>query len=330
MNVQQIDICHRAEAWRLRDELETAEDLRYYYNPYAMSLYTTLSGILRHPLNRGHPIDALKRFARWQLGSRIGHPQVVPFVDDTRLLVRHGMAGATGNIYCGLSDFEEMGFILHALRPHDLFFDIGANVGSYTVLAAGAAGANCLAFEPVPETFRSLRDNIALNDLLHAHAYQVALGADPGEIMFTAQQGTVNHALAPNELDSNAIRVPVRRLDEFWPIENPPLAVVKVDVEGFEARVVDGGESVLKQPAVKAVIMEILNGAGCRYGFDDWALHRRMLDTGFALHRYDPMSRKLEPTDEIIGGNNLYVRDAEMLRERVRAAPRRRVHGGWV
>jgi FkbM family methyltransferase len=295
-----------------------------------MSLYGALSFILRHPMNRGRPADALGTFLRWQLSSRIGFPMAVPFVDETRLLVQRGMSGATGNVYCGLADFEEMGFVMHALRPSDLFFDIGANVGAYTVLASGVAGASVLAFEPVPSTFRHLQDNIALNNLTSVDARDVALGATSGVVPFTSNEGTVNHALAEGENEGESIAVTVQRLDEFQPIEAPPLSVLKIDVEGFEARVVDGGAGTLENPSVRAVIMELLNGSGCRYGWDDWKLHDRMLEMDFRLHRYDPVSRALFETDEIIGGNNLYVRDAEMLRERVTTAPKRRVHGTLI
>jgi FkbM family methyltransferase len=294
----------------------------------SQSLRTTLSYILRHPLNRGRRARALSRFVGWQVGSRLSSPRAVPFVDGTRLLVERGMTGATGNVYCGLSDFEEMAFVLHALRPGDLFFDIGANVGSYTVLAAGAAGANCLAFEAVPATFEHLRRNIDLNDLGgRVTAHPIAVGAAAGSIAFTSQWGVANHALADGETSSTAVRVAVRPLDEFWPEPPPPLALLKIDVEGLEADVIDGASNVVRHPAVKAVVMEILNGAGTRYGYDDWALHARMLDLGFRLYRYEPASRALAPTEEIIGGNNLYVRDADILRERVRTAPLHEVHG---
>ena len=46
------------------------------------------------------------------------------------------MTGATGNIYCGLHEFIELTFLLHLLRPNDLSLNIGANVGSYIILAA--------------------------------------------------------------------------------------------------------------------------------------------------------------------------------------------------
>ncbi|MEJ7626598.1 MAG: FkbM family methyltransferase [Ferruginibacter sp.] len=75
------------------------------------------------------------------------------------------MAGATGNIYMGLHEFPDMGFLLHFLRSEDLFFDIGSNIGSYTILASGQVGAKTFAFEPVPSTFSALHKNILANNL---------------------------------------------------------------------------------------------------------------------------------------------------------------------
>src|SRR5882762_1907914 len=69
---------------------------------------------------------AVGRWLRWQLGARILEGQaVVPFIGGARLLVRRGMTGATGNIYAGLIEFEDMAFTLHLLRPNDLFVDVG-------------------------------------------------------------------------------------------------------------------------------------------------------------------------------------------------------------
>lgn len=65
-----------------------------------MGLLNTYRFIGRHPLTRDRKVDALGRWLRWQLGSRVpGWPVAVPFVGETRLLVRPGMTGATGKIY---------------------------------------------------------------------------------------------------------------------------------------------------------------------------------------------------------------------------------------
>ena len=127
-------------------------------------MFNTLRFITSHPLGRRDKWATVLRYLRWQIGSRIAQgPIAVDFINNTRLLVRPGMTGATGNIYCGLHEFEDMAFLLHFLRPSDLFVDIGANIGSYTILASAVIGAHGIAFEPVPQTFQSLIDNIHLN-----------------------------------------------------------------------------------------------------------------------------------------------------------------------
>ena len=80
------------------------------------------------------------------------------------------MTGATGNLYCGLHEFEEIGFLLHALHPGALFVDVGANIGSYALLAAGVCEGDVVAMETVGSTFACLLDNIALNGLSRGSA----------------------------------------------------------------------------------------------------------------------------------------------------------------
>lgn len=286
----------------------------------------TLSFILRHPLNRGGALHALRRLARWQVGSRIlGAAVAVPFVGSTRLLVTRGMTGATQNIYCGLHEFEDMAFVLHAMRPGELFVDVGANVGAYTVLAAGAAGCRCIAFEPLPETFRSLSDNIRLNDLAAGVvAVNAGVGAAPGRLRFTSAHDTMNHVLADGEADDACVEVPVQTLDDALRGERP--VVIKIDVEGYEAEVLDGAARVLAEVSPLAVLIE-LNGSGRRYGHDDSALHRRLLDSGFSAASYDPLARavSVHPSRDRTSGNTLYVKDIDAIRERVRTAPTYRV-----
>nr|WP_316806871.1 FkbM family methyltransferase [Pedobacter agri] len=91
--------------------------------------------------------------------------QPVKFIGNTRFLAKKGLTGVNGNIYTGLHEFHDMGFLLHFLKPEYVFFDIGANVGSYMILASGVGGAKSLSFEPLPETFSILQKNMELNRL---------------------------------------------------------------------------------------------------------------------------------------------------------------------
>ena len=237
------------------------------------------------------------------------------------------MTGATGNIYCGLHDFEEMAFVLHALRPGDLFLDVGANVGSYTVLAAGVAHARTISCEPSPATFRHLLDNIRANDLAaRADARNVALGSARGHLKFTTGLDTVNHILSDTE-NGDSIEVEVFPLDELLASEPAGPRIIKIDVEGFETQVISGASATLKSPALLAVLME-LNGSGNRYGFDEAKLNNQILSSGFSPCEYEPFTRKVTPsTTPGTSGNTLYVSRVSELAQLLQAAPVITVNG---
>jgi FkbM family methyltransferase len=278
---------------------------------------------MQHPLNRNQRTRALIRYVRWQLGSLlVPGPVAVPFVNQSRLLVSFGMVAATGNIYGGLYEFEDMSFVLHALRPDDLFVDVGANVGTYTVLAGAVVGARVISIEPIPQTFAHLVDNLHLNAITErVDARNVAVGAHAGTLPFTADLGTRNR-VADGQAQ-RCIEVSVQLLDQIVERRSPRL--IKIDVEGFETRVVDGAQAVLQVPSLLAVIME-QNGNGARYGFDEQALHRRMIDLGFGTYQYRPLEREIVPdensTDRPDSGNRLYIREIETARSLVKGAPR--------
>lgn len=296
-------------------------------------LIKTVSFLLRHPLNRTRKRAALRRFLAWQIGSRLLPAAVaVPFVGSTRLLITRGMTGATGNVYCGLHEFEDMAFVLHVLRPGDLFIDVGANIGSYTVMAAGAAGADCVSFEPVPSTFVHLLDNIRLNDIgSRVTAHNLAVGSSAGVLSFTSSLDTQNHVLPKVRAscaDASSVDVPAVALDEIIP-PSGATTVVKIDVEGFEGPVVDGAARTLESPSTLAVVVEV-NGCGALYGYEEMPLRERMLRWGYVAATYEPCGRELLVGNVRTGcsaSNTLYVRDLGAARSRLKSSQSYRVHG---
>ncbi|MEL6939486.1 MAG: FkbM family methyltransferase [Cyanobacteria bacterium J06598_1] len=289
----------------------------------------TVQFILDHPLSRRNKPKAFRRFLSWQIRSRLtNQPVVYSFVDQSRLLVRRGMTGATGNVYAGLHEFEDMAFVLHALRPDDWFVDVGANIGSYTVLAAAAVGSNCVALEPVPAAYAHLLDNMSLNGVSdRVEPLNIGLGDKNTTLHFSADQDTMNHVVAPSETSENSVEVQVKRLDEVLQGRTP--TVIKIDVEGWETNVVAGAESVLSQVEPLAVLMEF--GLGERYGFDDQDLYEKMLNLGFEAVSYSPFDRQIlrfsagevarSQPETCVRGNILFVNQIDYFRERVAAAP---------
>ena len=275
----------------------------------------TLQFIVNHPLTRRRPVSALARYFAWQVGSRLKRDHVHRWISGTRLAARSGMTGATGNIYCGLHEFADMGLVIHALRPGDLFLDIGANVGSYTVLASGVCGARTIAFEPDPGTAVTLRRNVAINSIDNlVQVQETALGAHAGEVAFTVGQDTTNRVAGSGDGETRLVRL--SRLDDISGVQAPTL--IKLDVEGYEEQVLAGAGAVLAAPSLLAIETEAQ---------DDRTIDM-IKSFGFARRYYDPWTRRLSTQP---GGphasNALFVRDEATLAARLAGAPHRRICG---
>jgi FkbM family methyltransferase len=281
-----------------------------------MSLRLTLPFLWRHPLLRGQRPAALGRYVRWQLASQLIQGVTgVPWVNGSWLLLRRGLSGATGNWYAGLHEWPDMAFVLHLLRPEDTFVDIGANVGSYTVLASAAVGASSVAFEPVPETFRWLCAQIGLNGITdHVNVHQVAIGRSSGQIKFSLDRDAMN-SVVNAEYSGCSSLVQVLAIDS-----DPRLAGAccwKLDVEGHEVEVLAGAASTLSQAPPQAILCE-----------DRSHEVREILRlAGFHSCTYDPFSRKLTTESPSAGGNELWVRNLTWVQHRLRTAPPFRVLG---
>ncbi|NJO91938.1 MAG: FkbM family methyltransferase [Chloroflexia bacterium] len=255
-----------------------------------MRLTRTINYILKHPLNKKHQLSALLRFVKWQFISRIcPYPVIVPFAEKSKLILKKGLTGATGNHYCGLHEFEDMAFVLHFLKTDDTFVDVGANVGSYTLLGAVETGAKTISFEPVPATFNILQQNCAINNVTKkVKLYNLALGSKKGTVKFTRTLDTVNHIATSTEQDT--VEVPIDTADNALDNENP--ALVKIDVEGYETEVLAGMQRILDNAGLKAIILE-LNGSGTRYGYNEDLIHTNLLQQGFKPYSYNPFIRQL-------------------------------------
>lgn len=277
-----------------------------------------------HPLAKKHLIKAYFRFLIWQVKSRIKPIlQPVKFLHDISFLAKQKLTGVTGNIYTGLHEFNEMGFLLHFLREDDVFFDIGANVGSYTLLASGICRATTISFEPIPNTFTILSQNITLNKLDQlVQLENKGVGNQNRSILFSLTEDTTNHAIAADEPVENSTYIPIVQLDKYYPDRKPTL--IKIDVEGFETEVLNGASLILSDQSLKAIIIE-LNGSGGRYGYDENAIHLKLLNHGFKNYSYDPFKRILNDNIGMKSDNTIYIRDIDYVKKRVKLAKHFRV-----
>jgi FkbM family methyltransferase len=145
-------------------------------------------------------------------------------------------------------------------RPGDVLFDVGANVGSYSLIAA-ALGLKAVAFEPAYSSYAALCDNVVLN------GYEDSVTPLPVVLSERTALATLSHSdvaagAAEHSLDGGdgAYRQPVLsyRLDDLvGQLGLPAPVLLKVDVDGAEASVLAGAQETLAASTLRSVLVEV-------------------------------------------------------------------------
>jgi FkbM family methyltransferase len=181
---------------------------------------------------------------------------------------------------------------IRSFAPGAVMWDVGANIGLYSLYAARARGCRVMAFEPVPANFALLAKNVEINGLEETvSALPIALGnstrldmlhmpdTDPGGAfaMFGARNSTAAVKLACLGFS----------MDRFIADFAPPFPEhIKIDVDGSEEDIVSGAERTLADPRVRSVSIELddrrpqpcaVNAALARLGFRLTGAHRSPL-----------------------------------------------------
>jgi FkbM family methyltransferase len=205
---------------------------------------STWRGILRHLL--------------WQWRKVFG---LFPFelrLSESRIIAHTRNIGVAALINCqGMYDYHHMMLLKRLLASGGVFLDVGANVGSYSLIASEQSLAKVHAFEPHPTTFQFLLENIQLNNRRNVFPLNVAVGKTDGEVMFTDSPGSATNHLVLSADVAGTIRTTCIRLDTFCRTRDLLPNIVKIDVEGFEYDVLMGAGEVL--PRFRIVFLE-LNG----------------------------------------------------------------------
>ena len=138
---------------------------------------------------------------------------------------------------------DDVAFFTDFLRPGDTVVDVGANIGSLSLLAAVLTQdtGKVVAVEAHPRIFGFQAQNLALNPAHRVEAQNVALGDAPGHLHFSDDRSDDQNAVLN---DDGGIVVPVTTLDSLTG-ELPRIALLKIDVEGYEMAVLKGATATL-------------------------------------------------------------------------------------
>jgi len=163
----------------------------------------------------------------------------------------------------------ELAYLEKILSPGNLFIDVGANFGVYTLVASRLVGetGRVLAFEPTAQSFATLRQNIALNHFSNVRAFQVALAQTGGKARLYHARDPVGNSLGKDPLwGVEGEEVQTEALDNL--LEESGIGrvdAIKIDVEGAEELVLRGAIRCLTSYN-PIVIFEFNPGCAARLG----------------------------------------------------------------
>jgi FkbM family methyltransferase len=127
------------------------------------------------------------------------------------------------------------------LRPESVFYDIGANVGFYSLLAAKLIfPGRVYAFEPLPQNVHYLRSHIQLNQLRNVEVFEVAISDECGSASFATEE---SRAMGHLERAGNVCVQSCTVDGLIHENKAAPPQYIKMDVEGAEFRALVGGQA---------------------------------------------------------------------------------------
>jgi FkbM family methyltransferase len=195
------------------------------------------------------------------------------------------------------------------LRDGGSFLDIGANIGSFTLIASEQEKARAYAFEPHPETFRLLQRNVELNRRINVSLFNIALGRAEGEVFLSDDAGSATNHIEPVQSEKT-VAVRCMRIDTVCSEYAIHPQYVKIDVEGFEYDVLAGFGAFLNE--VDLLIIE-MNGLSDQRSHGQREIHALLTSNGITGPWRCDFDRKM-----LLRNDRSGIEDSLYLSERAR------------
>ncbi|MEP7164305.1 MAG: FkbM family methyltransferase [Ferruginibacter sp.] len=196
--------------------------------------------------------------------------------------------------YDSTSRNEDHEFISSFLKQDDVYLDVGANMGVTVIPAARSVGnkGRVIAFEPHPKISTYLKENVALNKLNNVDIHNCAVGNQNGFIYFTNKFTDDMNQVSTSS--ANNIKVPIVLLDDVVK-DCSNIALMKLDVEGYEKFVIEGAKETLKK--VDCIYFEVSDKNFEDFGYTSRDVFALLEECGFKLFKRERDSKQLLPVD---------------------------------
>jgi FkbM family methyltransferase len=186
-------------------------------------------------------LPGIGRHLQWQLRKLFGRfPCELKLGSSSLVVDRPGGVAALVNAM-GQYDYNNMSLLRLLLADGGTFIDVGANIGSYALIASENTRAQVISVEPHPKTFALLERNVARNGRHNVKCLNIALSSYDGEADLTDDlEPSLNRIVPDGECAGQSLRVTTRRFDALFKELGVEPDFVKIDVEGHEIGVLNG------------------------------------------------------------------------------------------
>lgn len=199
-------------------------------------------------------LKPIKKTGRSVLNAIAARPKLVRLHTGDKLLATGNMAWSYQGGHYYEVNVEHWLTKLASMLKSPVFYDIGANLGYYSVLISGTA-KQVYSFEPSPKTRRTLGINLALNKRQNVRAFPYGLSDSEGQAKINIYSSNGNNSLFKRDIpEGHSLKlrrqqtIELRKLDSLVDSESllPP-DLIKIDVEGSELAALIGAKQTLKQ-----------------------------------------------------------------------------------
>jgi FkbM family methyltransferase len=194
-------------------------------------------------------------------------------------------------VWLQMEEWDELVYLRRKLRKGDIFLDVGANIGLWTLVAASAVGPEgaVLSFEPNPATYEHLVYHVRLNSKNGiVRPVQAAVSSAIGSVAFRCESNHNVSSIADHLAGPNVIQAATVTLDAavFEQRLRGLVTGIKLDTEGHELAVLEGASKLL-QAHRPWLVVEFNTSLLPSQRLGDWNVYEYLTFLGYTAARYD-------------------------------------------
>lgn len=248
------------------------------------------------------PLNLTRQIVKYNVPGRYTFAEIVSRVFTSHRGIVKGKIGSyqvdlnfsdqvQRQIYFGLYDIDGINMTKRLLRPGDVFFDIGANVGYYSLIASQLVGATgqVHAFEPIPENILSIQKSISDNSIANINLNQVAVADKKSSMDIYIGDDTIGNSGWASFVKStrriHSLKVDVVSIDDYVRANGiDRVRLVKIDIEGAELDALKGMKNICSDVSAPNMICEINPYLLARQQIDSRAITSCLSEYGYTMY----------------------------------------------